>query len=109
MIGSGLAAFVGWDLLDKIVSGAASPRSIVFHPSGHLAYAMLQVASAWSFPSSWSEALSGLVAVVIMVATVVIALSSGARRWVVDESCTSPSRRRFGCGTSGDGSSSVTR
>jgi hypothetical protein len=85
MIGIGLAAFVGWDLLNKIVSGAASPRSIVFHPTGHLAYAMLQVASAWFFPSSWPEALTGLVTVVIMVATVVIALSGRARRWVVGE------------------------
>lgn len=85
MIGSGLAAFVGWDLLNKIVSGAASPRSIVFHPSGHLADAMLQVASAWFFPSSWPGALTGLLTVVIMVATVVLALSGRARRWVVGE------------------------
>ena len=85
MIGSGLAAFVGWDVLNKIISGAASPRSIVFHPSGHLAYAMLRVASAWFFPSSWPEALTGLVTVVIMVATLVVALSSGARRRVVGE------------------------
>ncbi len=85
MIGTGLAAFVGWDLLNKIVSGAASPRSIVFHPSGHLAYAMLQVASAWFFPSSWPEALSGLVTVVIIVATVGIAMSSHVRCRVVGE------------------------
>lgn len=85
MVGIGLVAFVGWDLLNKIISGAASPRSIVFHPSSHLAYAMLQVASAWFFPSSWPEALTGLVTVVIMVAAVVVALSGRARRWVVGE------------------------
>lgn len=81
MLGSGLAAFVGWDLLNKIVSGAASPRSIVFHPSGHLAGAVLQVASAWFFPSSWPGVLTGLLTVV----TMVVALSGRVRRWVVGE------------------------
>ncbi|HEY6625134.1 MAG TPA: hypothetical protein VIX85_14955 [Acidimicrobiales bacterium] len=86
LIGSGFAAFIGWDLINGAAFGATSPRALVFHPHGHLAQVMLHVAGPWFFPTSWPSGARSWGAVVIVTATMFVSLGGPARRWVVKES-----------------------
>jgi hypothetical protein len=86
MVGAGVVAFFGWDVVNKLAYGATSPRSIVFHPGGGWAPAMLHVAGGWFFPASWSRGITAWGASVIIIATVAAALCAPIRRWLVKDS-----------------------
>lgn len=77
--GSGLVAFVGWDLVNETVFGATSPRTVVFHPDSQLASQMLHIAGPWFFPSGWSVGLTSWGAIVIVTGVLILCLWGPAR------------------------------
>ncbi len=53
VVGVGLLAVLGWPLLERWLSGGASPRQIAFHLHPHLLTDFLATAASWFFPTGW--------------------------------------------------------
>ena len=95
--GSDFVAVVGWPLVERWLSGGASPRQIAFHLHPHLLTDFLATAASWFFPTGWPSWLTDSGAVVLLVIAAiapcpaVVSGSSGAPRVL-------PLRRKTSCG-----------
>ncbi len=75
VVGVGVLAVVGWPLVERWLSGGASPRQITFHLHPHLAADFLATAASWFFPTGWPSWLTDTGAVLLLVIAALAPLS----------------------------------